>query len=66
MAKKEDINLNLPSVVDLFTTQKERDEIKLKKLYDIPLEEIYDFPNHPYKVKDEDNICVCIIDYSVG
>ena len=38
MAKKEEINLNLPSVDDLFTTQKERDEEKLKKIYEIPLE----------------------------
>ena len=53
MAKKEEINLNLPSVDDLFTTQKERDEEKLKKIYEIPLEEIDDFPNHPYKVKDD-------------
>ena len=56
MAKKEEINLNLPSVDDLFTTQKERDEIKLKKIYDIPLEEIDDFPNHPYKVKDDEDM----------
>lgn len=56
MAKKEEINLNLPSVDDLFTTQKERDEEKLKKIYEIPLEEIDDFPNHPYKVKDDEDM----------
>lgn len=68
MAKKEEINLNLPSVDDLFTTQKERDEIKLKKIYDIPLEEIYDFPNHPYKVKDDEdmmNLVESIREYGV-
>ena len=56
MAKKEEINLNLPSVDDLFTTQRERDEAKLKKIYDVPLEEIDDFPNHPYKVKDDEDM----------
>ena len=56
MAKKEEINLNLPSVDDLFTMQRERDEAKLKKIYDIPLEEIDDFPNHPYKVKDDEDM----------
>lgn len=68
MAKKEEINLNLPSVDDLFTTQKERDEIKLKKIYDIPLEEIDDFPNHPYKVKDDEdmmNLAESIREYGV-
>lgn len=68
MAKKEEINLNLPSVDDLFTTQKERDEIKLKKIYDIPLEEIDDFPNHPYKVKDDEdmmNLVESIREYGV-
>ncbi len=56
MAKKEEINLNLPSVDDLFTTQRERDEANLKKIYDVPLEEIDDFPNHPYKVKDDEDM----------
>ncbi|ETJ99366.1 ParB-like protein [Eubacterium nodatum ATCC 33099] len=68
MAKKEEINLNLPSVDDLFTTQKERDEEKLKKIYDIPLEEIDDFPNHPYKVKDDEdmmNLAESIREYGV-
>lgn len=56
MAKKEEIKLNLPSVDDLFTTQKERDEERLKKIYEIPIDEIDDFPNHPYKVKDDEDM----------
>ena len=40
---------------DLFTTQAQRDEAKREHLIDIPLDEISDFPNHPFKVQmDED------------
>ena len=41
----------LTSVDDLFTTQEERDASKRETVVDIPLDEISDFPNHPFKVK---------------
>lgn len=41
----------LTSVDDLFTTQEERDAAKRETVVDIPLSEISDFPNHPFKVK---------------
>lgn len=41
----------LTSVDDLFTTQEERDAIKRETVKDIPLSEISDFPNHPFKVR---------------
>jgi len=54
MAKKTAINMNLPSVDDLFTTQEERDEAQQESVKEIALEEISMFPNHPFKiVKDE-------------
>lgn len=56
MTKKSELKLNLPSADDLFTTQKERDEEKLKKIYDVPLQEIDAFPDHPYKVKDDEDM----------
>ncbi len=46
----------LTSVDSLFTTQKERDEENLKKIYDIPISEIDDFPNHPYQVRDDEDM----------
>ena len=46
------VNGLLTSVDSLFTTQQERDEANLKKIYDIPISEIDDFPEHPYQVKD--------------
>jgi ParB family chromosome partitioning protein len=48
--------MNLPSVDDLFSTEEERQETKLKKLYDIPLSEIDDFPDHPYRVLDDEDM----------
>lgn len=41
----------LTSVDDLFTTQEERDAVKRETIKDIPLSEISDFPNHPFKVR---------------
>lgn len=46
----------LTSVDDLFTTQKERDEAGLKKIYDIPISKIDDFPEHPYQVNDDEDM----------
>lgn len=46
----------LNSVDDLFTTQEMRDEAKLAKIHEIPIGEIDDFPEHPYKVKDDEDM----------
>ena len=50
MAKSNVASL-LTSVDELFTTQKERDAAKRETVVDIPLDEISDFPDHPFKVK---------------
>lgn len=53
MAKE--LKLNLPPADDLFTTQEERDDARRERVIDLPLHEIHDFPNHPFKVRmDED------------
>lgn len=44
----------LTSVDDLFTTQAERDEEKLERVVEIPLDEISDFQNHPFKVRQDE------------
>jgi len=54
MAKK--LELNLPSVDDLFSTQEMRDEAKLEKVVDIPLTEIDNFPDHPFQVKNDESM----------
>ena len=56
MARKQEIDFELPKLDDLFTTQQERDEAKLKKIHDIPLDQIDDFPDHPFKVIDDEDM----------
>ena len=56
MAKGREIKLPLPAADDLFSTQAERDEAKREYVADIPLTEISDFPNHPYKVKQDESM----------
>lgn len=56
MAKGREIKLPLPVADDLFSTQEERDEAKREFIADIPLTEISDFPDHPYKVKQDESM----------
>ena len=49
-------NFDLPTLDDLFSTQQERDEAKLDKIRDIPISEIDDFPNHPFQVRDDEDM----------
>lgn len=60
MAKGNAIKLNLPSADDLFSTQEERDEAKRETLIDIPIAEISDFPNHPFKVKMDESMVTLV------
>ena len=46
----------LPTLDDLFSTQELRDDAKLSKIRDIPLELIDDFPDHPFKVRDDEDM----------
>ena len=50
MEKKSAAEL-LTSVDELFTTQAERDEAKRETVRNIPISEISEFPNHPFKVR---------------
>lgn len=49
-------DFTLPTLDDLFTTQAERDEAKLSKIRDVPINEIDDFPDHPFKVRDDEDM----------
>lgn len=55
MAKRKS-DFTLPTLDDLFSTQEERDEAKLDKIRDIPLSEIDDFPDHPFHVRDDEDM----------
>ena len=55
MREKSKLDLGLTAYDDLFKDGKELAESRLPKIYDIPIELIDDFPDHPFKVKmDED------------
>ena len=49
-------DFTLPTLDDLFSTQDLRDDAKLSKIRDIPLELIDDFPDHPFKVRDDEDM----------
>ena len=46
----------LTSVDSLFTTQEERDVAKQPRVQEIPIDQIDDFPNHPFKVRMDENM----------
>lgn len=54
MKAAQKIDLGLTGYDDLFTTQAERDEAKQERVVEIPLSEISDFRNHPFKVKQDE------------
>ena len=56
MPKDRENEIRLPSLDELFSSQKERDEAHLKKIYEIPLDQIDPFPDHPFKVKDDEDM----------
>ena len=49
-------DFTLAKLDDLFSTQEQRDEEKLAKIRDIPITEIDDFPDHPFKVRDDEDM----------
>ena len=56
MARNKDGKIVLKAFDDLFETDESRADAALAKIRDIPLSEIDDFPDHPYKVRDDDDM----------
>ncbi len=54
--RKSDFVLPTKGLDDLFSTQEERDEAKLQKIRDIPLTEIDGFPDHPFQVREDEDM----------
>ncbi len=55
MAKTES-KMPLPKLDDLFTTEEERTNANLEKVIDIKINDIDDFPDHPFKVIENDDM----------
>lgn len=56
MPTGKESTIKLPSLDELFSSQEERDDAKLKRIYEIPLDQIDPFPDHPYKVRDDEDM----------
>ena len=56
MAKDRNEEMRLPSLDELFSSQEERDDAKLKRIYEIPISEIDAFPDHPFHVRDDEDM----------
>ena len=54
--KEQKQDMKLPKLDDLFTTQEERDYAVAEKVQEINISDISDFPEHPFKVKDDDKM----------
>lgn len=54
--KEQKQDMKLPKLDDLFTTQEERDYAVAEKVQEINISDISDFPEHPFKVNDDDKM----------
>ena len=57
MPRKSIDDIEIPTYDDLFTSEEQRQESKLEKVMNIPISEIHEFENHPFKIRrDEDMV----------
>lgn len=56
MKNVQKIDLGLTGYDELFANDEERKVNKLPRIFDIPISEIDDFPDHPFKVKIDEDI----------
>ena len=56
LAKGKERKIELTAYDDLFQTDESREEAKQSRIQDIPLSEIDEFPDHPFKVLDDDDM----------
>lgn len=57
MAKNDSVSkVHLSSFDDLFQTDESREDLKRERLMEISITQICDFPDHPYKVKDDESM----------
>lgn len=54
--RKSDFTLPTNSLDELFSSQEERDDAKLERVRDIPLNELYPFKDHPFKIQNDDEM----------
>ena len=65
---KRDLKISLPSVDELFTTEEQRQEKKLESVQEIAANELQPFRNHPFQVKNDEEmkrLCDSIREYGI-
>ena len=56
MPKKSINDIRVPTYDDLFTNEEQRQEAKLEKIMEVPVEDIQEFKNHPYRVRNDEQM----------
>lgn len=56
MPKKNINDIRIPSYDDLFTNEEQRQEAKLEKIMELPISEIKEFKNHPFRVRQDEQM----------
>lgn len=54
--RKSDFTLPMNSLDELFSSQEERDDAKLERVRDIPLNELHPFKDHPFKIQNDEEM----------
>ena len=56
MLKRNINDIRIPSYDDLFSSEEQRQEAKLEKIMELPINEIHEFQNHPFKVREDEEM----------
>lgn len=56
MSRHSANNIELSAFDDMFETDESRADMKRERIFDIPISDIQNFPNHPYKVVDDERM----------
>ena len=56
MPKKSISDIRVPTYDDLFTNEEQRQEAKLEKIMEVPVEDIQEFKNHPFRVRNDEQM----------
>ena len=56
MPKKSINDIRVPTYDDLFTNEEQRQEAKLEKIMEVPVEDIQEFKNHPFRIRNDEQM----------
>lgn len=56
MLKKSINDIRVPTYDDLFTNEEQRQDAKLEKIMEVPVEDIQEFKNHPFRVRNDEQM----------